>query len=683
MISSKSFSIEKALDPIKEKKLLALIYDILKKNHYNPINLDDNFSKAVFKSFINELDPAREFLLQSDIEYFKKFETKIDDLIKVNDLTFFYVTFDRTMVRLKEYQEIYEQILKSPNDFFINDYRKTDSLDADFPSSKTDLKNNCRLKIKHFVLDKILDIQDQEVIKKQKKSRYEPKNFATIENESRALCLQKINRSFSNFENVDRDMYFGKFLNSIVVQYDAHSKYYNAENLEIYNLSANGKTEGLGIIWGYNNNYLEVRQILIDGPAWKDNKLEVGDLLLKVAEDNEEQIDVVGYNLNDLLKISKDKKKGSTVKYTVKKADGSIKIIPLKRELYDTEDTSIKSSIIEKSGNKFGLIYLSKFYKEIFENIEKDAAKDLILELELLKKSGIKGLIFDLRNNSGGSLESVLEIAGLFLDNVPIVQIKSSNQKVEVLTTKATKNIWEGPLIILTNNETAAASEIFVAAIQDYNRGLIIGEKSTFGQGTLQGLIDLNQYNSKKIPNEDDGAVKITEKQYYRINGESIQKKGVLSDIKMPRINDKYIFLEKSFQNAIDWNKIKPLEYKTYNKADAFEKIITNSENRIIKNKNFQLIQQFEDFYENGNNETSVNLNLEKYDALRSKKLLEKKKYEVLDKYKSGLIFKPVQEQNISKKDNYLYEKKLIWLKKLSKDINLEESVNVLIDILK
>ena len=262
---------------------------------------------------------------------------------------------------------------------------------------------------------------------------------------------------------------------------------------------------------------------------------------------------------NDLLKISKDKKKGSTVKYTVKKADGSIKIIPLKRELYDTEDTSIKSSIIEKSGNKFGLIYLSKFYKEIFENIEKDAAKDLILELELLKKSGIKGLIFDLRNNSGGSLESVLEIAGLFLDNVPIVQIKSSNQKVQVLTTKTTKNIWEGPLIILTNNETAAASEIFVAAIQDYNRGLIIGEKSTFGQGTLQGLIDLNQYNSKKIPNEDDGAVKITEKQYYRINGESIQKKGVISDIKMPRINDKYIFLEKSFQNAIDWNKIKPL----------------------------------------------------------------------------------------------------------------------------
>ncbi len=314
------FAINKPIDPVKEKKLLALILNILKKNHYSQTNLDDNFSKSVFKLYINEIDPNKEFLLQSDIDYFKKYETKIDDLIKANDLTFFYITYDRLMQRMKEFKENYTQLVKNPNDFFINDYLNIDSVNVDFSNSKTDLKNNCRLNIKHFVLEKILEKIDLEDEKKSKSNKYISKNFATLEKESRELCLKKIDRSFSNIDNIDRDFIFGNFLNSIINQFDAHSKYFDPQELLNFNVKKNGKIEGVGIIWGYNNNYIEVRSLIDGSPASLDNKLEPGDILLKVAEGNEEAIDVVGYSLYDQSKLSKGKKKRFDCKIYYKKS---------------------------------------------------------------------------------------------------------------------------------------------------------------------------------------------------------------------------------------------------------------------------------------------------------------------------------------------------------------------------
>ena len=679
-LSSTSFGAKNLIDPIKEKKLLALIINILKKNHLSPANIDDEFSRSVFKGYINKIDPNKEFLLDSDIDYFRKYETKIDDLIKANDLTFFYITFDRLMIRMKEFKESYTQLVKNPNDFFINDYINIDSVNVDFANSKTDLKNNCRLSIKHFVLEKILEKQDQEEEKKSKNNKYISKNFATLEKESRELCLKKIDRSFSNVDNIDRELIFGNFLNSIIIQFDAHSKYYDPEELLNINIKKNGKIEGVGVVWGYNNNYIEVRNLIIGGPAWKDNRLEPGDILLKVAEANEEPVDVVGYSLYDQSKLSKGKKKGSIVKYTIRKQDESVIVVSLKRDIFEYQDAHIKSSVVEINKNKFGVIKIPKFYKD-FENPEgKDVAKDITLELEMLKKSEIKGVLIDIRNNSGGALDAVFETLGLFLGKVPIVQVKSSNQKIELFTNQKTDNAWEGPLVVLTNNQTSSVSEIFAAAIQDYNRGIIIGGNNTFGFGTIQDIIDLNQYNSNKSKTSDDGGLKVTEKKYYRLNGESTQIKGVLSDIVLP---EEYMFSEKNLKNAVIWDKINPVAFKTINDKNSFDKIISLSENRIVKNLIFKQIEKYSQYLSNIETENNVNLNLEKFDMNRMKKQNDLNKLIDFRTYKNKLNFKFVFEDKlISKKESSkTKEKSNPWLQNLSKDIYIEESLNVLIDM--
>ncbi len=685
LLQSVGFAKNKSFDPVKEKKLLALIINILKKNHLSPATIDDDFSKSVFKSYINKIDPYREFLLDSDIDYFKKFETKIDDQIKVNDLTFFYITYDRLILRMKEFKENYSQLVKSPNDYFINDYLNIDSVDVAFANSKTDLKNNCRLNIKHFVLEQILEKQDQENEKKLKNNKYVTKNFALLEKESRDLCLKKINRSYSNIDNVDREFIFGNFLNAVISEFDPHSKYLDPEELLNINIKKTGKIEGVGINWGYNNNYLEVRSIIVGSPAWKENKLEPGDILLKVAEGNEEPVDVVGYSLYDHSKLSKGKKKGSIVKYTVRKQDESVIVVTLKRDIFDYQDAYVKSSIVEINNKKFGLIKIPKFYKD-FENPDgKDITKDLSIELEMLKKSDVKGIVIDIRNNTLGALDAVIETAGLFLGKVPIVNVKSSNQRIELFSNNLTNAIWEGPLIVLTNNQTSSVSEVFAAVIQDYNRGIIIGGNSTFGYGTIQEIIDLNLYNSNKSKSLDDGGLKITEKKYYRLNGESNQTKGVLSDIKMP---DEFMFSknsEKNLKKTITWDKVNSVEIKLVNDKNSFEKIISSSENRIVKNQIFKQIEKYSQYLSNLETENNINLNLEKFDMNRMKKQNDLEKFKEIGTYKNKLNFKSVlEDKTISKKEkSKSKDKTSIWLENLSKDIYIEESVNVLSDILK
>jgi carboxyl-terminal processing protease len=685
ILHSIGFANNKVIDPVKEKKLLALIINILKKNHFSPATIDDEFSKSVFKAYINKIDPYREFLLDSDIDYFKKYETKIDDLIKANDLTFFYITYDRLTLRMKEFKENYSQLVKNPNDFFINDYLNIDSVDVQFANSKTDLKNNCRLNIKHFVLKQILEKQDHENDKKLKNNKYVSKDLATLEKESRELCLKKIDRSYSNIDNVDREYVFGNFLNSIISEFDSHSIYFDPEELLNINMKKNGKIEGVGINWGYNNNFIEVRSLIVDSPAWKDNKLEAGDILLKVAEGNEEPIDVVGYSLYDHSKISKGKKKGSIVKYTVRKQDESVIVVSLKREIFDYQDAYVKTSIVEINNKKFGLIKIPKFYKD-FENPEgKDVTKDVSVELEMLKKSNIKGIVIDIRNNTLGALDAVIETAGLFLGKVPIVQVKSSNQKIELFSNNLTNIVWDGPMIVLTNNQTSSVSEIFAAVIQDYNRGIIIGGNNTYGYGTIQEIIDLNQYNSNKSKNSDDGGLKITEKKYYRLNGESTQIKGVLSDIKMP---NEYIFSknsEKNLKKTLSWDKINAVEIKLVNDKNSFEKIISSSENRIVKNQIFKQIEKYSQYLSNLETENNINLNLEKFDVNRMKKQNDLEKFKEIGTYKNKLNFKSVlEDKTISKKEkSKSKDKTSIWLENLSKDIYIEESVNVLSDILK
>lgn len=428
------------------------------------------------------------------------------------------------------------------------------------------------------------------------------------------------------------------------------------------------------------NDFTQIDELISGGPAWKGKELEAGDLILKVAQGNEEPVDVVGMRLDDVVKKIKGHK-GTVVKLTVKKVDGSIKVISIVRDVVEIEETYAKSSIVEKNGLKYGVIYLPKFYID-FENKDgRDAGKDIALEVERLKKENINGIVLDVRDDGGGSLSTVVDIAGLFIEEGPIVQVKSAGKKKEVLYDKDKKIEWDGPLVIMVNSFSASASEILAAAIQDYKRGVIIGSKQTYGKGTVQNVLDLNQF-VRNANYGDLGALKITGQKFYRINGGSTQLEGVHSDVVMP---DRYAYLkmgERDIDNAMPWDKIDPADYSTWTSNQNFSKAIEKSRTRIAENPQFKLIEDNAKWIDVKNKENTYSLNIKSFKETQEQVENEGKKYKPISDYKNNLVFKSlpyeVQEMN---NDATLKEKREAWHQALSKDVYVEEALNVLDDL--
>ncbi|MPT34768.1 MAG: tail-specific protease, partial [Flavobacterium sp.] len=394
---------------------------------------------------------------------------------------------------------------------------------------------------------------------------------------------------FGFVQELDRDDWFSVYLNAIVERFDPHTFYFAPDDKEKFDISISGSLEGIGARLQKKNDYTEITELIPGGPAWRGKQLEQGDVIMKVAQGNAEPVDVVGMRLDDVVKKIKGKK-GTEVRLTVKKVDGTIKVIPIVREVVEIEETYAKSSIVKKGDMTYGIINLPKFYID-FENKDKrDAFKDVAQEIERLKKQNVQGIVMDLRDNGGGSLQTVVDMVGLFIDQGPVVQVKSANGKKEVLYNKQSKVHWDGPLVVMVNNFSASASEIFAAAIQDYKRGVVIGSKHTYGKGTVQNVIDLNQF-IRSNPYGDLGALKTTTQKFYRVNGGSTQREGVLSDIVMP---DRYSYIdmgERDIDNAMPWDKIDPANYQPVKGLD-FTAAIAKSKERMATNEQFKLIDE-------------------------------------------------------------------------------------------
>jgi carboxyl-terminal processing protease len=470
------------------------------------------------------------------------------------------------------------------------------------------------------------------------------------------------------------------YLNSVTGRFDPHTNYLAAEEKERFDVSMSGKLEGIGARLQKKNDYTEISELISGGPAWRGKQLEAGDIVIKVAQGNQEPIDVVGMRLDDVVKKIKGTK-GTEVRLTVKKVDGTIKVIPIIRDIVEIEETYAKSSIVEKNGLKYGVIYLPKFYID-FENREgRDAGKDIALEVARLKKEGVSGIALDVRDDGGGSLSTVVDIAGLFIEEGPIVQIKSAGKRKEVLYDRDKKIEWDGPLVIMVNSFSASASEILAAAIQDYKRGIIIGSKQTYGKGTVQNVIDLNQFvRSSSVG--DLGALKTTTQKFYRINGGSTQLEGVSSDVVMP---DRYAYLkmgERDMDNAMPWDKIDPAQYGLWNNSKNFNQAIANSKNRIAQNQQFQLVEDNAKWIDSRSNDYEYSLNIDKF-KMAQKQIEEKaKKYKPLQNYKNSFSFKSLPyEMEAMSKDATLKEKRERWHEQLAKDIYVEEALNVLEDL--
>ena len=695
-VSLWSFIPTKKNDPEKDKLLIELLTFVIEKGHYSPAAIDDTFSKGVYKEFLKALDPTKRFFLQSDIDEFSKYETELDDEIKNKDLTFFNLTYTRLMQRIEESKSYYKIILDKPFDYTVDEEFNTDYEKLPFATSVTELKEKWRKQIKLSTLASITDRLQLEEDKKngvfknkkdsiastktEKVADNTPKTFEQIEKETRESSLKSMNEYFVFINDLKRDDWFAVFVNTIAERFDPHTSYFAPEEKERFDVSMSGKLEGIGARLQKKNDFTEITELISGGPAWRGKELEPGDVVLKVAQGDKEPVDVVGMRIDDVVKKIKGPK-GTEVRLTIKKTDGTIKVVTLIRDEIEIEETYLKSSIVEKNGLKYGVIYLPKFYID-FENADsRDAGKDMAIEVERLKKEGVSGIALDVRDDGGGSLKTVVDIAGLFIEQGPIVQIKSAAGKKEVLSDKDKKIQWDGPLVIMVNSFSASASEILAAAIQDYKRGIIIGSKQTYGKGTVQNVIDLNQFvrNSNL---GDFGALKTTTQKFYRINGGSTQLDGVSSDVVMP---DRYSYVkmgERDVDNAMPWDKIDAADYTVWNKQTNFNTAIANSKKRMSENNQFKLIDENAKWINDRSEDDIYSLQIDKFKA--EQKLLETtaKKYKSIVDYKNQLKFTSLPYENEAmKSDLALKEKRERWHESLSKDIYVDEALNVLGDL--
>ena len=670
---------DKKEDPEKDKLLLELLTFVLEKGHYSPVALDDAFSKKVYAKYLDGIDPTKRFFLQSDIDEFSKYETQIDDMIKDKDLTFFNLTNSRLLQRMDESRDIYENILDKPFDFNTNESINVDYEKLPFAKNKKELADRWRKQLKLQALSSITDKQKLEEDKKAKDASYQSKSFDEIEKEVRENSLKSLNEYFDFIQKeLDRNDWFSIFLNSIVERFDPHTFYFSPDDKEKFDVSMSGTFEGIGARLQKKNDAVEISELISGGPAWKGKELEAGDLILKVGQGKEEPIDVAGMRLDDVVKKIKGPK-GTEVRLTVKKVDGSIKVITIIRDEVETEETFAKSSIVEKGGKRFGIIYLPKFYIS-FENKEnRDAYKDVATEIERLKAQNIDGIIMDLRDNGGGSLETVVKMVGLFIPEGPVVQVKAPGRNPEILPDPDKKVQYDGPLIVMINNFSASASEIFAAAIQDYKRGIIVGRKHSYGKGTVQNVIDLNQF-IRGNSYGDLGALKTTIQKFYRINGGSTQREGVQSDIVFP---DRFSYLdmgERDEESALPWDKIEPAKYEPLN--INYDNIIANSKRRIAANNYFNLIDENAKwiFERKDENDYSLNLNeFKKEMAISDAKI---KKFKAISDYNNKLQFQSLpNEVVLFEKDSLLKQKRERWHEDLQKDVYIDEALNVIIDM--
>ncbi len=690
-----SFVPRQKSDPEKDKMLLELLVFVIERGHYDPSIIDDKFSAGVYKDYIEALDPSKRFFLQSDIDEFAKFQTLLDDQIKNKDLSFFNLTYERLIKRIDESKLFYKEILDKPFDYSVVEDFNTDYEKLPYAQSASDLKEKWRKQIKLSTLSALTDkLKMQEDLKngvvdpKKPVSDKKPavqaevatKTYTELEKETRESSLKSLNDYFDFINDLDQNDWFSVYVNAIATRFDPHTNYFAPDEKERFDVSMSGKLEGIGARLQKKNDYTEITELITGGPAWRQKELETGDIILKVAQGSLEPIDVVGMHLDEVVKKIKGPK-GSEVRLTVKKVDGTIKVIAITRDIVEIEETYAKSSIVEKNGLKYGIIYLPKFYIDFENNDSRDAGKDVAIEVERLKQAGVSGIIMDVRDNGGGSLKTVVDIAGLFIEEGPIVQIKSAGRNKEVLYDKDKNIKWDGPLVIMQNSFSASASEILAAAIQDYRRGVVIGSKQSYGKGTVQNVIDLNQF-VRGGTTGDLGALKTTTQKFYRINGGSTQLEGVSSDVAIP---DRYAYLkmgERDIDNAMPFDKIDPAEFKFWDKQNNFDAAIDNSKKRIAENPKFKLIDENAKWIDDRNKESVFSLNIDQFKKEQAAIEQTAKKYKSIADYQNSLKFSSLQnEVEAMKTDTNLKEKREVWHESLSKDIYVEEAINILDDL--
>lgn len=663
------------------EKVLKNVGAMLMEGHYSPKSIDDEFSKKIFIRYFGELDPARNIFLSSDIESLRKYETRIDDEIKGAPVEFFLATAAVFNKRMEEASLIYKDVLSQPFDFSVDESANLDGEKTGFAKTEADRKEAWRKRLKYLSLERYADLLD---IREKNKGveGFVVKTDEELEKEAREKVMKIMDRSFDRYRNkFDNDEKFSYFVNTITKSMDPHTDFFPPVDKRYFDEQMSGRFYGIGASLIYDEGNIKINTLLAGSPAWKSGEVQAGDIILKVAQGKEEPIDLIGYEVEDAVKVIRGKK-GTEVNLTLKKQDGTIKLVTLIRDEIVQDETFARSAIVKNSFSKIGYIYLSEFYADFERPNGARCAVDVANEVRKLKAENVDGIILDLRNNGGGSLYDVVQMAGLFIDKGPIVQVKDRDGKPSILEDRDRNILYDGPLAVMVNEFSASASEIFAAAIQDYNRGVVIGSTSTYGKGTVQRNIGLDPSSGFLTANSDIGTIKLTLQKFYRINGGSTQLRGVNSDIVLP---DNYEYLklrEKDDPDALPWDEISKATYSPWNPGYDLTNIRQLSKERVESNVAFNMIRENTEWLAR-QSEKEIPLKLDVYKAQQKKISSTIRQIENLKKLEQSMNVSSLpKDADRFAGDTAKQERFNNWIKNLQKDIYLEQASRIMTDMI-
>jgi len=672
-------------DKLNRDVLMQVIYFTIQNGHYDPGNIDDEFSKKVFDVYLMNIDFRKRYLLQSDVKKLRKFETEIDDEVKESKFNFFDLSNEILSERTEATKQYYTDILSSPFDFTIDEEIELDPDNIEFAENNNALKERWRKLLKWEVIEKIDNLKQEQEDDIEKSDTVTIKDFATLEKEARESTLQRYDDWYHRLDMLNDNDQLSVYVNSFLSILDPHTSYFPPKVKENFDIRFSGQLEGIGAQLTQKNMYVEVIKIIPGSPSWKDGRLEVGDYILKVKQEDEDQaIDIVDMRLDDAVQLIRGEK-GSQVTLTIKqKIDGSITDITLTRDVVKMQETYAKSLLLKAPENdlKYGYIKLPSFYVDFDNKSNRDCFTDVKNELSELVSEGIDGLVFDVRDNSGGSLQHVVKIAGLFIEQGPVVQSKTKVGRARVLRDLDTGVMYDGPIVVMVNALSASAAEIFAAALQDYDRAIVVGGESSFGKGTVQSFTDLNSLLQSPPEGMGLGAVKLTIQKFYRIDGSSTQLKGVVPDIVMPDYYNYMEIGEKDMDYPMAWDEIDPAFIQTW-VPDYNENLIVGlSQQRMETDATMQLIAENGLRLKQIRDLTIIPLNLDNYSKEMDVRESAAEKYDRIGKDTLGL------EINLSKIDLLEAQSDTTsmaiadeWILDMKKDIYILETLNILKDM--
>ncbi|MEA3443967.1 MAG: carboxy terminal-processing peptidase [Bacteroidota bacterium] len=664
--------------------LIDIVVQGLQRNHFSEVDIDDDFSSRVFEIYLHRLDYSKRFLFKSDVEDLSVFETKIDDEIKNRSFALLEKSIELMDKRVEETRVIYQEILEKPFDFTVEEDFEMDSEKRDYPASSEEMNELWRKILKYQTLARLENkLENQEKAIEKNDTSIEIKTFAQIEENCRKAILKRNNSWFHSYDQLEWPDRRSTYLNAITSSFDPHTSFMPPRDKENFDIGMTGQFEGIGATLTSRDGYVTVTRIVVGSASWKQGELQEEDKILKVAQGNEEPVDIVDMRLDKAVKLIRGPK-DSEVRLTVQKIDASVVVIPIIRDVVILKETYAKSVIIDDD-SKIGYIKLPKFYADFNKKGGRNCAEDMALEIEKLKEENVDGIIIDLRNNGGGSLQDVVKIAGLFIEDGPIVQVKARNLEPFIFEDKDEKVQYDGPLAIMVNPFSASASEILAAAMQDYHRAVIVGSSSTYGKGTVQKIIDFDRILPSNLSDlKPLGAMKVTMQKFYRINGGTTQLQGVIPDIILPN-NYSYLDIgEKDLDYPLPFDNIDAAKYDTWKGSweKSIKKIRKKSEKRVGGNKIFAGIEQNAHRLKDRKSETIVSLNLEKFKIEKKNLQEQSKKYKDLLREPTGIKIVSLKSDILEIEKDSVDEIKLKWHKNLGKDVYLFETVNILNDLM-